>query len=92
MAGGKGHIPGLLNDYAFFIRALLELEEATGEEGYGEKGMRLLRSMNDIFYDPKRGGYFMNSGLDELLFFRPWSVKMAMVSGNSVAMMNCCAQ
>ncbi|MDD2379475.1 MULTISPECIES: thioredoxin domain-containing protein [Aminobacterium] len=89
VAGGKGHIPGLLNDYAFFIRALLELEEATGEEGYGEKGMRLLRSMNDIFYDPKRGGYFMNSGLDELLFFRPWSGEDGvMVSGNSVAMMN----
>lgn len=89
VADGKGHIPGLLNDYSFFIRALLELEEATGEEDYGEKGMGLLRSMNDIFYDPKRGGYFMNSGLDELLFFRPWSGEDGvMVSGNSVAMMN----
>ncbi|WMI71768.1 thioredoxin domain-containing protein [Aminobacterium sp. MB27-C1] len=86
---GKGSVSGFLDDYAFLIWGLLELEEATGKPVYGERAVKLSERMDSLFYDENSGGYFMTSEKDELLFFRPLEAEDgAVVSGNSVAMMN----
>ena len=76
-AGGEG----FLDDYAFFIDALLELggkRQATAEA--------LARTMLDSFEDPDNGGFFFTSPNHETLIHRPRSVSDdALPSGAAVA-------
>ena len=76
-AGGEG----FLDDYAFFIDALLELggeRQATAEA--------LARTMLDSFEDADNGGFFFTSPNHERLIHRPRSLSDdALPSGTAVA-------
>ena len=59
-----------LDDYAFFIAALLDLYEATGNIGWLEKAVKLDEILGEYYEDQEYGGFFMTSKDHEKLIFR----------------------
>lgn len=85
---GEAGLPAHLDDYAFMIRGLLELYEATFEIKYLKSAMELQETMNELFMD-KEGGYFLTASDAEPLITRPKEIyDGAVPSGNSVAGLN----
>lgn len=79
---GIGHI----DDYAFYIWALLSLYEATLNVQYLEKAIDYTRVMVKQFFDSEKGGFYLYSEEGEQLIHRPKEVyDGAIPSGNSVA-------
>jgi len=66
--GDKGP-RGQADDYAFFIRGLLDLYEASGKEYYLLQAIRLQETQDRLFWDEKNGGYF-TSVEDEYILIR----------------------
>jgi len=80
-------VAGQLDDYAFMVWGLLELYEATFEEGYLARAVQLNDAMLDHFWDPEAGGLFLTpDDGEELLVRQKEAYDGAMPSGNSVAM------
>jgi len=78
-----------LDDYAFFITALLDLYEATHEIHWLEKAVALDKVLSKYYEDEKNGGFFMTSNDHETMIAREkpgWDG--ALPSGNSVAALN----
>jgi uncharacterized protein YyaL (SSP411 family) len=86
---GEAAYLGYVDDYAFFIWALIEMYETTFATEYLELAVRLQNEMIRLFWDEANGGFFMY-GIDaEKLITRPKEVyDGAMPSGNSVAALN----
>ena len=79
-------ILGTLDDYAFFIHALIDLYEATFEVRYLEEAKRLTGEMVRLFWDSGRGGFFFTGTDSEKLIVRQREIyDGAIPSGNSVA-------
>jgi uncharacterized protein YyaL (SSP411 family) len=77
---------GSLDDYAFFIWALLELYEATFDVGYLEQARGLCSLMQTNFSDEEGSGYYLTDKDSERLIYRPKETyDGAIPSGNSVA-------
>jgi len=84
---GEAAVAGQLDDYAFMVWGLLELYEATFEEGYLARAVQLNDAMLDHFWDPEAGGLFLTpDDGEELLVRQKEAYDGAMPSGNSVAM------
>ncbi len=83
---GQAGIPGTLEDYAFFITALIDLYEACFEEKYLNEAKRLARVMQEFFEDPANGAFYMTAKDAEGLIMRPKEMyDGAIPSGNSAA-------
>lgn len=92
---GKPHISyrdgtaagtGNLDDYAFFIWALLELYEATMDLTYLEKARELCSMMTACFWDDEGSGFYLTDKDSEQLIYRPKETyDGAIPSGNSAA-------
>ncbi len=81
-ASGNGGI----DDYAFFVWALLELYEATFEADYLEQALQFCQTMTDEFRDEENGGFYLTAKSAEALIYRPKETyDGAIPSGNSVA-------
>ena len=79
---GVGHI----DDYAFYIWALLSLYEATLNVDYLKKSLDFTKVMTEQFFDQEHGGFYLYSQEGELLIHRPKEVyDGAIPSGNSTA-------
>ncbi len=52
------YIPGVLDDYAFLLHALLDAWEATASGAYYDRAMRIAETMVARFYDTTGGGFF----------------------------------
>lgn len=77
---------GSLDDYAFFIWALLELYEAALDVGYLEQARGLCGLMQAGFSDEEGSGYFLTDKDSERLIYRPKETyDGAVPSGNAVA-------
>ncbi|MBP1925581.1 uncharacterized protein YyaL (SSP411 family) [Sedimentibacter acidaminivorans] len=77
---------GTLDDYAFYIWALIEMYEATYEIHYLKRAVKFNDKMIKLFWDNTNGGFFLTSNDSESLIYRPKEVyDGAMASGNSVA-------
>ena len=77
---------GTIDDYAFFIWALLELYRATFDAAYLAKAVTFAHTMIRNFFDAKHGGFYLYGNESEQLISRPKEVyDGAMPSGNSVA-------
>lgn len=77
---------GNLDDYSFFIWALLELYEATLELAYLERARRLCDLMQANFSDEEGSGYYLTDKDSERLIYWPKETyDGAVPSGNSVA-------
>jgi hypothetical protein len=78
-----------LEDYTFFIAALLDLYEATHDIDWLEKALELDDVLKIFYEDQKNGGFFMTSSDHEALIARekPY-YDNAIPSGNAIAVLN----
>jgi uncharacterized protein len=67
---GRGNIEGFADDYAFVVRGLLDLYEASFNIEWLKLAMELQQTQDRLFFDEKNGGYFSSSGRDESVFVR----------------------
>jgi uncharacterized protein YyaL (SSP411 family) len=80
---------GLLEDYAFFIDALLELYQADFNEKWLLEARRLQGIQERLFLDPQSGDYFNSNGKDIYLIKREKSfLDNVTPSGNSMTLFN----
>lgn len=80
---------GFLDDYAFYITALIELYNSTLEKSYIEKGENLFEEVQKRFLDLENGGYFLSEKNQNELFMNPKETyDGAIPSGNSVMAYN----
>jgi hypothetical protein len=78
-----------LDDYAFFIAALLDLHEATHDLQWLKKAIEMDAILENNYEDTKNGGFFMTSNdHEELLAREKPSYDGAVPSGNSIAVLN----
>ncbi|MDB5085225.1 MAG: six-hairpin glycosidase-like family protein, partial [Bacilli bacterium] len=86
--GHAAHL-GYLDDYSFWVWALLELYEATFEESYLKLAIDCNKAMIELFWDQERGGFYFYGKDAEELIARPKELyDGAIPSGNSVAALN----
>jgi uncharacterized protein len=86
---GEANHDAHLEDYAFFIRGLIDLYEVTGEVKWLEHAVDLTNSQTDRFWDPVNGGFFDTAGGNSSIFVRTKEAyDGAEPSGNAVAALN----
>lgn len=86
---GEAAIEGFLDDYAFYVQALLDLYEADFRRERLEFAARLTETMLAKFEDRQGGGFFSSAEGDASLVMRlKDDYDGAEPSGNSVAVMN----
>ena len=86
---GDAAIPGFLDDYAFFIGALLDLYEADFDSRHMEMAIALTDKMRDLFEDQAEGAFFSTAAGDSNLVLRMKDdYDGAEPSGNAVALLD----
>jgi uncharacterized protein len=86
---GRARHAGVLEDYAFFVAALLDLFERTGGVEWLDHAERFQGAMQSHFLDADAGGFFATADDAEALLIRPKPFyDGAQPSGNSVAILN----
>jgi len=86
---GRAAGPAFLEDYAFFIAALLDLYEADADPRWLREALSLQETLDVHYADEAGGGYFKNADDHERLLAREKpSQDGALPSGNSVAARN----
>lgn len=79
----------VLDDYAFYIAALLELYHATLDNAYSDKAERFCAEALRQFWDRKNGGFYLSPSENSELFFNPKETyDGAVPSGNSMMAYN----
>jgi uncharacterized protein YyaL (SSP411 family) len=89
--GGEAKLNGYLDDYAFLIEALLELQRATSDPDnkWLNAAQRLADDQLKMFADDARGGFYFTSHGHEKLLARTMSAwDSVLPSGNSVSVRN----
>ncbi len=77
---------GILDDYAFFIWALIELYESCFEIKYIKEALALKDQMIKLFWDAEEGGFYLYGSDNEKLIMKPKELyDGAIPSGNSIA-------
>ena len=80
---------GYLDDYAFLVRGLLRLHQATGERSWLDEAKSLTDTMNRLFWDDKNGGFYFTLANQKYLVVRTKNpYDSALPSGNAVAVNN----
>ena len=69
-SNGESKINGCLEDYAYFLEALISLYEASFDLVWIERANQLADKMICEFYDEKDGGFFMSGLSSEVLIAR----------------------
>jgi uncharacterized protein YyaL (SSP411 family) len=86
---GRAYNVALLEDYAFFVAALLDLHEATGQDRWLSEAIRLQQQLDRFHWDNDKGGYYLvPSDHEELLVREKPDYDGAVPTGNSVATLN----
>ena len=86
---GKGRIPAFLEDYAYLIRGLLRLGEASGNFARLDQAALLATQAKERFWDEQSGGWFETlDGQDDLLVRGRSFYDGAMPSANAVMINN----
>ena len=86
---GKISKKGFLDDYAFYIFALIALYEATFDKSYLQKARRFCEKAAADFFDHEQGGFWLYGRENEQLILRPKETyDGAVPSGNSVMAYN----
>ena len=79
-------IDGYLEDYSYFVNALLDVFEIEPDAKYLKLALELGSHLIDHFWDSKNDGFFMTSDDHEKLIIRPKSnYDLSLPSGNSVS-------
>lgn len=82
---GSAGIPGFLDDYAFFIQALLDLYQADFDPAHLTLAHRLAGDLLDLFEDPAAGAFFTTTESPELILRIKDDYDGAEPAGNSAA-------
>ena len=78
-----------LDDYAFFVKGLIALHRATGEEQWFNTAKTLTDTMIQLFSDDKNGGfYYTKADAKHLIVRTKKPFDSAIPSGNAVAVEN----
>ena len=86
---GKVSVAGNLDDYSFFIGALLDLYETTFNIEYLDKALKFHGDLTKNFWDEKEGAFFFTAADSEKLLVRQKEIyDGAIPSGNSIALLN----
>ncbi|MBC8560147.1 thioredoxin domain-containing protein [Fumia xinanensis] len=86
---GKTGQKGFLDDYAFYIFALVALYEATLDQSFLRKARRFCEKAEADFFDQEQGGFWLTGRENERLILRPKETyDGAVPSGNSVMAYN----
>ena len=86
---GVAKYNGYLDDYAFLIRGLLGLYQATETESWLAEAESLTDTMNSLFWDGKNGGFYFTLANQKHLVVRTKNpYDSALPSGNAVAANN----
>lgn len=67
---GKSRIAGVLDDYAYFAAALVDLYESCFQLSYLEAARQVVMQLCDKFEDRQSGGFYFTSGDDASLISR----------------------
>ncbi len=84
---GKGKIAAYLGDYAFFVRGLLALHRAEGDERWLQAAVELTEEQIRRLRDP-HGGFFVAGESPDVLFRSKDVFDGATPSANAVAILN----
>ncbi|WVR09254.1 hypothetical protein IAU60_006319 [Kwoniella sp. DSM 27419] len=84
---GKGPI-GQTDDYAFMIRGLIDLYEATGDETHALWAITLQAKQDELFWDAGAGGYFASAPDEHVLIRMKDAQDAAEPSATSVSVHN----
>ena len=80
---------GYLDDYAFFVKGLLGLYQATNDEEWLNTAKTLTDTMIQLFWDDKNGGfYYTKADAKHLIVRTKKPYDSAIPSGNAVAVEN----
>jgi hypothetical protein len=86
---GEAGIDAMLDDYAFFVQALIDLYEATFEFRYLAQAIELTDRQRELLEDAEGGGFYASSQADAARLMRlKDDYDGAEPAGNSVALMN----
>ncbi|HSD64270.1 MAG TPA: thioredoxin domain-containing protein, partial [Ignavibacteriaceae bacterium] len=86
---GEAGIISNIDDYAFFIRGLIDLYESTFNNYWLDKAIELNKDMIEYFCDEQKGGFFFTPYYGEKLIVRQKEIyDGAVPSGNSIAILN----
>ena len=80
---------GFIDDYAFYIFAMINMYEATLEKSYLDKAFDFTQKAIENFYDKEKGGFYLYGNENEQLIIKPKvTYDGAIPSGNSVMCYN----
>jgi uncharacterized protein YyaL (SSP411 family) len=83
---GKAKIRGYLEDYAYFVNALIDVFEANPQAKYVDLATTLANYLVDHFWDQEHNSFYFTADNSEQLIIRPKNnYDLSMPSGNSVA-------
>ena len=83
---GNAKINGYLEDYSYFVNALLDVFEIDPNQKYLKLALKLGHHLIDHFWDSENNSFFMTSDDHEKLIIRPKSnYDLSLPSGNSVS-------
>ena len=83
---GTAKIDGYLEDYSYFINALLDVFEIKPDLKYLQLALKLGHHLVNHFWDSSNNSFFMTSDTHEKLIIRPKSnYDLSLPSGNSVS-------
>ncbi|MCZ6775756.1 MAG: thioredoxin domain-containing protein [Ignavibacteria bacterium] len=86
---GEARFEAHLEDYAFFVQALLDLYEASFNIRWLKVALELTEEQVRLFSDKDRGGFYDISGRDESILIRTKETyDGAEPTGNSIAILN----
>jgi len=86
---GQSKLNAYLDDYAFFVEALLSLHKATGKDEWLQAAQRMTDEQIDKFWDESAGGFFFTShGHEELIVRMKNAYDAVIPSGNSTSVRN----
>ena len=86
---GKHSDRAFLDDYEFFVTALIELYNSTLDNSYLEQAEKFLSEAVKRFYDNENGGFYLNEAHSTELFMNPKETyDGAIPCGNSVMAYN----
>jgi len=86
---GEAAIPGFLDDYAFFVQALLDLYETGFAWADFELAIQLTEKMIEVFEDREQGAFYSTAAADPTLVMRiKEDYDGAEPSANSIAVLN----
>jgi uncharacterized protein YyaL (SSP411 family) len=83
---GTAKIDGYLEDYSYFVNALLDVFEIEPDPKYLKLSLKLGHHLVNHFWDSENNNFFMTSDQHEKLIIRPKSnYDLSLPSGNSVS-------